>query len=118
MDDALAARCLLGVVTVVLVSRVISPRPFYRHGRSFRCPLFCVRCFFFCAPLSSSDVTGIDPYITATVREVRDSAGEAPEGGEEESNDVVSSDVKTSSTTMACVGIGVGVVGIVSWRCG
>ena len=51
---------------------------------------------FLCIPLSALDVTGIDPYITATVREVRDSVGEAPEGGEEESNDVVSSDVRLS----------------------
>ena len=58
-------------------------------------------------------MTGIDPYITATVREVRDSAGEAPEGGEEESNDVVSSDVRFSSEKMARACIGVGGGGVV-----
>lgn len=53
-----------------------------------------------------TDVTSVDPYICATIREVRDRVGTDEPDEEGEGNDIVSSDVGFVYWTLVCLMFG------------
>lgn len=74
--------------------------PFVTPQRVARAPLPPVRLSPSERTPSTAEVTNLEPYISATVREVRDVVGMDEPDEEGEGNDVVSSDVSCSCSSI------------------